>query len=124
MQVTKLYRRGVVLPLDDDAEEGLRANDIERYTNVRVLEIADQVQFDDLWRLGLFHEINAQCGTIIDDYEEEIVDATQVKNVIVAIDRVRRKALAKDPEIASFLEQLRDLAGQAWLSSSPLLFML
>ncbi len=42
MQNTELYRRGVVLPLDNDAEEALRSNEVDEATNMRLLEIADE----------------------------------------------------------------------------------
>ena len=124
MQNTELYRRGVVLPLDNDAEEALRSNEVDEATNVRLLEIADEVQFEALWRLGLFKEINARCATMIDDYEQEIVEAASVERILAAIDAVARDAVIKHPEMAEFLEDLRDLARQAALSSRPLLFVL
>lgn len=123
MQNAELYRRGVVLPLDDDAEEALRSNDVDETTSVRHLKIADAGAFEALWRLGLFREINARCVTLLDDYEEEMVDAASAAGIIAAVDAVARDA-DEHPEMANFLEDLRDLARQASRSSRPLLFVL
>jgi hypothetical protein len=124
MQNAELYRRGVVLPLDRDAEESLRSNDVSQDTNVRLLKIAGAGGFEALWRLGLFREINARCSTLLDDFEEEIVDAASAEGIIDAVDSVTRDAAAQHPEVVVFLEGLRDLARQASTSSRPLLFVL
>jgi hypothetical protein len=39
MQNAGLYRRGIVLPFDEDAEEALRSNDASKTTRVCHLEI-------------------------------------------------------------------------------------
>ncbi len=54
MQISELYRRGVVVPLNRDACEALACNDIEETTPVRAARILTQADFDSLWDLGLF----------------------------------------------------------------------
>mgnify|MGYP001154662421 CR=1 FL=1 len=122
MQNAELYRRGVVLPLDDDAEESLRSNDVGDATNARYLNVSDSTFFI-LWNIGLFQKINARCATLLDDYEEEVVEAASVDGITAAIDAVARNA-AKHPDAAEFLEGLRNMAMRASRSSRPLLFVL
>ncbi|MFO0890589.1 MAG: hypothetical protein U0790_15775 [Isosphaeraceae bacterium] len=124
MQNSELYRRGIVLPLDEDAEQAMRSNDVSETTSVRNLSIADTGAFEALWELGLFREINARCATLLDDYEEEMVEAASADGIIAAVDAVARAAAAEDPGMARFLDGLRDLARQASRSSRPLLFVL
>jgi hypothetical protein len=69
MQNSALFRRGVVLPLNEEAEEGLRYNDVNESTQAEYLEISRDL-FSNLWEIGLFDEINRRCGSLIDDYEE------------------------------------------------------
>jgi hypothetical protein len=124
MQNAELYRRGIVLPLDEDAEECLRANDVDTTTNVRVLAIPSEEMVDSLWRLGLFREINSRCATLLDDYEEEVVEASSVGAILGAVDSVARHVDAREPEMLEFLEGIRDLVRKACALSRPLLFVL
>ena len=124
MQNSELYRRGIVLPLDMDAEDRLRANDVSATTEVRILEIPCEGLFESLWRLGLFQEINARCETMIDDYEEEIIEASSSESVIAAIDSIVRNSDALQPDVVKFFQGLRTLAQEAYVLSRPLLFVL
>jgi hypothetical protein len=60
----------------------------------------------------------------LDDFEEEIVDASSAEGIIDAFDAVAADAVAQRPEVVGFLEGLRDLARQASNSSRPLPFVL
>ena len=79
------------------------SNDVSETTRVYVLEIADSGLFEELWRLGLFREINARCATLVDDYEEEMVDAASAERVIAAVDAVAHNAVAENTEVVEFL---------------------
>jgi hypothetical protein len=124
MQNAELYRRGIVLPLDCDAEVSLRSNNVSETTNVRLLKIIGAEGFEALWRLGLFQEINARCATLLDDYEEEMIDPASVEVLLTIVDSISRAAVAQHPDVVEFLEGLRDLAQQASTLSRPLLFVL
>jgi hypothetical protein len=63
MQNSELFRRGVVVPLDDRAEESLRCNNVNTTTQVQYLPITNDSLFEGLWKSGLFHEIYKRCGT-------------------------------------------------------------
>jgi hypothetical protein len=122
MQNSELYRRGIVCPLDEVAEERLRRNDVDSATHVRLLAIPDNLMFTALCQLKLFDQINARCGTLIDDYEEEWVEASGVAAVVAAVDAVADAA--SDSRVAALLLALRSLAHEAEASSRPLLFIL
>ncbi|MCA9294270.1 MAG: hypothetical protein KDA20_10690 [Phycisphaerales bacterium] len=121
MQNSELYRRSVVLPLDAHAEESLRVNDVDHSTHVQVLDVPDDV-LSDMFEMGLFEAINANCETFIDEYEDEWLDAAAMGGVLHAIDSVA--GLARRPSTKTFLANLRTLVVEASEQSRPLLFVL
>jgi len=124
MQNAELFRRGIVLPLDAVAEASVRANDVSKITGVRFLKIPSEELFETLWRLGLFREINARCATLLDDYEEEIVEPSSLGAILSAIDSVAKNGVAQQPGVVDFLRKMRALAQEASDLSRPLLFVL
>ncbi len=122
MQNSALYRQAVVLPLDVEAEECLRTNDVDPCMRVRALAIPNYEVFADLWRLKFFAAINARCAAIIDEYEEEWIDATAVTKVLAVIDSVA--GTAREAATLAFLGKLRALVVEAQAMSRPLLFVL
>ena len=121
MQNSELYRRGVVVPLDEKAEQSLRVNDVDESANVRYLSVDDRM-FEMLREVGLFQEINSRCDSLLDDYEEEWIEATRVTEILVAIDSIADKA-AQQPMIVAFLEEIRLLVKEAATLSRPVLFV-
>ena len=124
MQNAELYRRGIVLPLDDDAEKRLRANDVTQNTSIWLQEIPSQQLFETLCQLGLFQNINKRCSTLINDYEEEMVETSLVKEILAAVESVALDAEAQQPDIVEFLGSFRALVQEACRVSRPLLFVL
>ena len=124
MQVSSLYRRGIVLPLNDEAEESLRYDDIDETTRVRHVGIAGQSFFETLWELGLFQGINARAGSLIDDYEEEFVGSDSLVSILESINEVRWKRRAATDDIETFLNDLSALVIDAKNLNRPLLFVL
>jgi hypothetical protein len=124
MQNAELFRRGVVLPLNLEAESGLRTNDIDENAAVRYLEIPDQSAFEALWASGLFQAINAKAGSLIDDYEEEFIETAAIDHVLQAVNEVRSSAKMLNAETQSFLAQLSDLVQESEQLKLPILFVL
>ena len=122
MQNSELYRQSVVLPLDPDAEQCLRTNEVGPSTHVRVVEIPDDRVFTELWRIRLFDEINVRCAVAIDEHEEEWVAVSAITAVLAVIDSVADTA--REPATAEFLCELKALAVEARAMSRPLLFVL
>ncbi len=124
MQPSALYRRGIILPLDAIAERNVRTHDVSKTENVRLLKIPSQGLFEALWHLGLFREINDRCSSLLDDYEEELIEASSTCEVLAAIDSVIGRPGAHDLEVIEFLKELRALARDASTLSRPLMFVL
>lgn len=123
MQNPEIYRRGIVIPLDDATEQALRTNKVCESTNVRLLKIADNSEFEAIWELGLFREINARCSTLVDDFEDEVVEPEFIGEVIAAIDSLEPES-KQNSKTEKLLEDLRNLAIQARRSDRPLFFVL
>lgn len=69
MQMSELYRRGILLPNSEIVEQQARINNISKHSRFEVLRFSDP-DFYALWHTGVLMEINQKCGTMIDDYEE------------------------------------------------------
>lgn len=122
MQNSERFRQGVLLPLDDKSEEQLRANDIDSSTAVRFAAIPDQAVFAALCHLKLFDDINANCGVMIDEFEEEWVDASNLVAVLAIIDSLTPQT--QRVEVLDFLIALRSLVVEAQRASRSVLFVL
>jgi len=118
MHVTQLYRRGIVLPRTPEALDAIRSNDVSEQTQVSLFMFQSHGDFYGGWRV--FEEINAQCGTIIDDYEETEVAPEDIKKMMVILARLGRGA---SPEDARFYTAFTELCGQALQLGMPLFFM-
>lgn len=123
MQNSELFRRGVVLPLDDVAQRALETNDVDKSTRVNYLEIEDQARFDRLWSTKLFSRINEEAGSLIDDYEEAWVPPEKLNVVEVLVRRVQNEA-AINSDDRQFLIRLLDLCSEAERLGRPVLFVL
>lgn len=122
MQISELYRQSVVLPLDRQAEECLRAGEIDSGVRVRRLEIPNNKVIGDLWQLRLFEQINAKCAGLIDEYEEAWIDASAMTEMLTVIDSVA--AVTSELDTRGFLDELRGLVVEARTISRSLLFVL
>jgi hypothetical protein len=124
MQNSELFRRGVVLPLDERAEEDLRCNSVNSTTHAQYLPIRSDTLFEKLWEGGFFHEINKWCGTLIDDHEEEFIEASSLPRLIAALDAIAERASGTQSDVQGFLVELRQITIYASRLNRPLLFVL
>ncbi|MEN3944034.1 hypothetical protein WJU23_22215 [Prosthecobacter sp. SYSU 5D2] len=124
MQNSQLFRRGVVLPQNREAEASLRLNDVSENTPVRYLKIGNQQEFELLWGVGIFQRINAYSNGLIDDYEECFVDASSMPAVLKAIKEIQFSNNPHDMKTEHFLVSLSSLASEAASLGRPLLFVL
>ena len=123
MQLSQLFRRGIVIPLDQDAEDCLRAGNVEETTNVRFLPL-DVDTFFTMWRYGLFDEINSRCKAMIDDYEDDLIEPTLLKEASAGIAAIAKLPEARRPENAIFLADIAALVDEARETSRPVVFVL
>lgn len=124
MQNSELFRRGVVLPHDDMAEERLFSNEVDMTVQVNHLRIQNDDLFQKLWNSGLFLAINHLCGTQIDDYEESVVKASDSHKLLQVIEAIINNDSAIENDIKAFLLALRALAIKAMERDKPIFFIL
>ena len=53
-----------------------------------------QTQFNKLWSIGLFEEMNQICGTLIDDYESESI--SKMESIIKVIAFIESRKWSED----------------------------
>lgn len=122
MQNSQCFRRGVVLPLTAEALDGLRKDDITAEADVSVVRIHGQDAFDAIWRSGIFQAINAETGSIIDDYEEWELASEHLGSV-----EKRTSSFIgnkKNNGVGVFLIELLALVQQGRRLNMPLFFIL
>lgn len=111
MQLPELFRRGVVRPLDDDAERQLSQFHIEEPVRVEWLPIPDESEFSLIWKSGVFQHLNCACGIGISDYEEEVLSANSTQMAIDALRQFQRNR--SGDSVSRFLGQLDSLLSDA-----------
>jgi hypothetical protein len=123
MQNSSLFRRGIVVPLDEDAEESLRCGNVTKEIKVRYLRIPD-ILFDVLVIHGFFKEINRRCKSLLDDYEDEIVESSSAGEILTAIGSMAANGISPQSDLNKFLNNARNLVKEARDLSRPILFVL
>ena len=107
MQNSELYRRGFVVPLNEVAENALSNNDVAENTLVQFYELPNEEVFEGLWEKGLFESINDRLGTMIDDYEEEKVEAQSLPSLRKIVTKFEKSARIDSLERKAVFELLR-----------------
>lgn len=120
MQLSQLYRRGVVRPLDDCAAHQLAALKIELPIRVEWLPILDDTQFAAIWESGVFQRINDACGIEIADYEEVELAASKIGPAL----QVVRKETKSGAAVSMFFEKLETLLSEAIATNKSVYFVL
>ena len=122
LQTSELWRRGVVRPRTHDAVRDIRGGTADENTPVDYLLIDDSL-FSCLIYSRLFDDLNAACGTLIDDYEEDQLAGDALATGITIIDR--HAAEAESPSrLRDFLGRLATLANIARDTETPIIFIL
>lgn len=123
MQNSELYRRGFVVPLNKEAELLLRNNNVSEETNVDFFEIPTEESFENLWEKGLFERINNSLGTMIDDYEEEIIENDKLDILIETVEEFINSQKTKIIE-ANVISELIRLCNVALKNRVPIFIIL
>jgi len=120
---SELYRRGIVLPLSAEACDAIRANSADENTPARTLNLSNDILFYDLWNWGILNQINAVCGSLIDEHEEDELPFEKLADVLGVIDEflLKREAIG---DRRTFLLALRQLCLAAQSSRTSLFFVL
>lgn len=121
VQVTDLFRRGVVSPLDEQAETQLRTMFVTEPLRVEFLPFVDN-WFGALWHTGVFGLMNQACGSLIDEYEEELLELGQLELAIGAVRKCGKQVVA--PQTREVIDRLCSLLEAAQQRGRPVLFVL
>ena len=124
MQNSAIYRRGVVVPLSESATHALMENNVTLSTPVEFYRFPDDGEvFHEFWAEGIFRAINLNIGALLDDYEEETIEAFQInvlKEVMIRFqETVRMSCQAK-----SAVNRIIGLCNIALEHTSPMFFIL
>ena len=122
MQLPELFRRGVVAALDEGADAQLATWDVEDGPYVAWIPLASDSLFNEVWDAGVFKVINAECGTLIDDYEEEDLSPESLPKAIAALTRLRYSC--DSHSVRPFLEKLIRLCELARREGRSVYFIL
>jgi hypothetical protein len=91
---------------------------------VEFFEIPDQQTFDSLWSSGLFKKINKKTGSLLDDYEEDVIEYLNIDKLQEAVIEFRKKKNRLDPGEAVVFVALEKLIAVAIEKRSPIFFIL
>ena len=70
-------------------------------------ELPNEEVFEGLWEKGLFESINDRLGTMIDDYEEEKVEAQSLPSLRMVVTKFEKTAKVDSLEMKAVSELLR-----------------
>lgn len=122
MQLSQLFRRGIVVPLTDTTAQQLAQWSVEGIVQVEYLPIPDQSLFEEIWRAGVFQAINDTCSTLISDYEEEDVRPEALGRAIAAL--AAKQQHIQDPDLRGFVDNLIALCQSGAEKNRPVYFVL
>jgi hypothetical protein len=120
VQLSNIFRRGIVRPLDEHAERQLANFWIDSPIRVEWLPIFSDSIFEKIWESKIFQDINSVCKTGISDYEEVQLE---VDKIVIAL-RVIREARFKDDQVVMFCKKLDGLLSDALISKKTVYFIL
>lgn len=110
------------MPLDDYSEKLMRQQYFDKDSKFEKLLLDDNGKlFDKLWDSGIIEKINTETGSLIDDYETEFIEMTQLDSIITIIHNLRLSKL--DSDFQDFILQFKSLVEMAKDSRKPLCFI-
>lgn len=92
MQNSELFRRAIVVPLDNAAAKALTQGEVDSKTRVHVVSFASDEEFEKVLETGIFDTINEIADSLIGDYEEDAIDPSMLPEVARAVElQLQRK---------------------------------
>jgi hypothetical protein len=122
MQLSQLFRRGIVVPMTDHSAEQLSRWTVDDFVSVEFLSIANESLFAEIWKAGVFQSINATCSTVIADYEEEDLQPAVLERVIATLTAQQDKI--KETTVRLFIESFIGLCRLALEKNRPVYLLL
>lgn len=120
-QLTELYRRGIVRPLDERARDQLYRYHVDVPIRCEWLPILGEEGFATIWDSGLLQAIGRSCNLRITDYEEIMLESDRVG---LAVNSVKNFLLHHRKDESHFAESLLGLLQDAETSGMPVLLVL
>lgn len=121
MQITRIYRRGIVRPLDNFAFRQLDSFWVQTPVRAEWIPIEDDLHFDAIWQSGIFQSINESCDIEISSYEEVVLEVDKLK---LALDALPIWPIDEESIVAIFGNMLRGAIADAIETEMPLYFIL
>lgn len=78
MQISEIFRRSIVIPLDKETYIQFRNGNINNVLNVHFLPL-EKEEFEDLWKTKVFHKFNSILNYRISDYEDEYIKGNDIR---------------------------------------------
>lgn len=122
MQLSELFRRGIVVPLTDRSAEQLARWSVDGFVSVEYLPIVGESLFEEVWNAGIFQSVNTTCSTLIGDYEEEDLQPEVLNTAIAAL--TAKMGEIKGSTVRSFVEDLIALCKSAMAKNRTVYFVL
>ncbi|QDT28902.1 hypothetical protein Enr10x_42490 [Gimesia panareensis] len=122
MQLSACYRRGILSPRNQEAENQLRSWNITHPILVEFISLNNDTDFDSLWDLRVFQKINGLCDSMIDDYEEELIDPDKLHLIVELIDKEFQNV--RSVSLQNLFEAFRELLLNAINNQKPVFFIL
>ena len=121
--LTEKYRQGIILPLDDEAEKLVRSYQFDSNSMIEAI-ILDEKNgiFSKIWYSGLFQKINSEIDTLIDEYEEEIIEYEKLNSVIKILRKYKSLNNRLD-DFDMFIDDLIRLVEKAIQLKRPICFV-
>lgn len=122
MQLSELFRRGVVTPLSDGLEVDFAEGYCTRLGRVEFLPIASQALFEEIWESDLIGTLNSACSVAINDYEEESIPYSRLEDAIKSLSLIN--LASRSDNVRQFRSLLIELMSQAKTNGRPVYFIL
>ena len=103
VQLSERFRRGVVVPLDDEADKIMEAGEVNEDSRVHFVGITRDGEFESLWETSLFATVNEATGCMVDDYEDEVIPAEMVSRVRTIAESYVKKGAGWKVELPFFM---------------------
>ncbi len=121
MQLTEYCRRGIFSPCNQVAEDQLRSRYPDDPLLVNFISLNNDDDFYGLWDLKVFHKINGLCDSMIDDYEEEVIEPDKLYLIVRLIDQEYQNV--SSPSLKIFFKSFRELLEKAIANQKPVFFI-
>lgn len=122
IQVSQLFRRGVVRPLNEEAAVQLRTMFVESPIRCEWLPILGEQNFIAIWRSGVFQRIADACQAPVRDYEEALLELASISDAMTAVEAT--PVAGHSNQVQAFLTNLAGLLCDARRAGTLVLFVL